>query len=145
MIKEIFEIEPIQKNSLIMFVGIFCLSFLQLYLFKNETLDKGVFIVTGLCLSLAVCWSIINILPLLFFSIFIEEKEKNNGIKIILIAEKIVFFLGLMAIGWTILLTYICYELDFCFKNFIRVSILASFIRTLFWFICLLTLGRKKT
>jgi hypothetical protein len=67
MIKEIFDIEPIQKNNLLSLTGISFLSFLQLYLFKNEILEKNTLEIIGISLSLTVCWSILNIPPLLFF------------------------------------------------------------------------------
>ena len=67
MIKEIFDIEPIQKNTLLSLTSISFLSFLQLYLFKNEIFDESPFEIIGISLALTVCWSILNVPPLLFF------------------------------------------------------------------------------
>lgn len=141
MIKEIFEIEPVQKNSLIIFVGIFFLSFLQLYIFKNDILNDGIFVIIGLCLALTVCWSIISIPPLIFFFNTVEKRRgKNNNI----ILERVVFSLGILGIGWIGLLTYISYELTICFKDFIRLSILVSVVRAAFWLIYGIVLHQKK-
>ena len=43
MIKEFFEIEPSQKNTLLSLLGISFLCFLQLYLFKIEIFENNTF------------------------------------------------------------------------------------------------------
>ena len=137
MIKEIFEIEPVQKNTLIIFIAIFSLSFLQLYLFKHSIFEENYFVIIGVCIGLSVCWSIINMPPLVFYHAFLlhgKNNIKTTGL------NYIIFKFGLLAIGWIILLTYIGYEYKFCFKELIRFSILLSFIKTFIWFI----LGIKR-
>jgi len=95
MIKEIFDIEPIQKNALLSFTSISFLSFLQLYLFKNEIFDKSSFEIIGISLSLTVCWSVLNIPPLLFFyKAEADEDQKDVQIDY----EKAIFVFGLLAI-----------------------------------------------
>jgi hypothetical protein len=132
MIKEIFDIEPIQKNALLSLTSISFLSFLQLYLFKNEIFDESSFEIIGVSLALTVCWSMLNIPSLLFFyKAEIDENENKNDVQIDY--EKAIFVFGLLAIGWITLLTYISYELKLCFKDFIRLSILTSILRTIFW------------
>lgn len=134
MIKEIFDIEPVQKNSLIIFIGVFCLSFLQIYLFKNELLENGSLIIIGICLSLTVCWSILNVLPLFLFFHFVNNKGNiKNKSEVIL--EQAIVPLGYFTLGWITLLIYISYELNICFKDFIRLSIIVSILRSLFWFL----------
>lgn len=67
MIKELFEIESTQKNVLVIFIGIFCISFLQLFLFKNSILIESAFINIGLSLALTFVWILINLLPVYSF------------------------------------------------------------------------------
>ncbi|MDI5889455.1 hypothetical protein [Flavobacterium yafengii] len=134
MIKEIFDIEPIQKNALLSLTSISFLSFLQLYLFKNEIFYKSPFEIIGISLSLTVCWSVLNIPPLLFFY-NAETPENENETNVQIEYEKVIFIFGVLAIGWITLLTYISYELKLCFKDFIRLSILTSIVRTIFWLI----------
>ena len=132
MIKEIFDIEPIQKNALLSLTSISFLSFLQLYLFKNEIFDKSPFEIIGISLALTVCWSILNVPPLIFFY-NAEAPDNENDVQIQF--EKVIFIFGVLAIGWITLLTYVSYELKLCFKDFIRLSILTSIVRTIFWLI----------
>ena len=142
MIKEIFDIEPIQKNSLIVFISILSISFLQVFLFKHEILDKSAFEIIGVCLGLTVCWYIGSILPMtLFVKATEDEEDRQNGLQL----DIVVIVCGLLALGWIILFTYIAYELNLSFKNFIRGSIAIILIRSLFWFIYGLIADRKKT
>jgi hypothetical protein len=132
MIKEIFDIEPIQKNALLSLTSISFLSFLQLYLFKNDIFNNSPFEIIGISLSLTVCWSILNIPPLyLFFHAESPERENVDQIEY----EKVIFIFGFLAIGWITVLTYISYELKLCFKDFIRLSIITSITRCGFWLI----------
>ena len=131
MIKEIFEIEPIQKNSLIVFIGICFLSFLQLYIFKKEIiLNQSIFVVIGLMFSISVCWTVLNLFSLSFF---FSKVNSNDFEKVYY--DKVIFAFGFLGICWICILTYVGYELNLTFKNFIRLSILVCLIRTLFWFI----------
>ena len=132
MIKEIFDIEPIQKNTLLSLTSISFLSFLKLYLFQNEIFDESPFEIIGISLALTVCWSILNVPPLLFFY-NAQTPDNENDIQIQY--EKVIFIFGVLAIGWITFLTYVSYELKLCFKDFIRLSILTSIIRTIFWLI----------
>jgi hypothetical protein len=130
MIKEIFDIEPIQKNALLSLTSISFLSFLQLYLFKNEIFDESPFEIIGISLALTVCWSILNIPPFAFFyNAETANQENDDQIEF----DKVIFIFGILAVGWITLLTYISYELKLCFKDFIRLSIFVSASRTIFW------------
>jgi hypothetical protein len=134
MIKEIFEIETKQKNTLIILIGIFGLSFLQLYLFKKSIFDIGIFFSIGVSFGMTICWSILNIPSLVVFAAIVDSKSPNiifdeNHRKFVL------FSLGLIALGWIATLTYIAYELNLNFKYFLRLSICVSIIRVLFWVI----------
>ena len=66
------------------------LSFLQLYLFKNEIFDKSPFEIIGISLSLTVCWSVLNIPPLLFFY-NTETPENENETDVQIEYEKVIF------------------------------------------------------
>lgn len=46
-LKEIFEAEPIQKNALIIFIGMIFISFLQIYLFEPQLMDKNILLPMG--------------------------------------------------------------------------------------------------
>jgi hypothetical protein len=139
MIKEIFEIEPIQKNSLIIFIGILFLSFLQLYIFKHNIFEEGIFVTVGISLSFSICWIILNILSVfIFFNYISGENDKSE-----LFYDKIIFLFGLLILFWISLLTYIGYELELSLKDFLRMSIMVCFIRTFFWFV-LDSLPKKK-
>ena len=79
MIKEIFEIEPIQKNSLIIFFGILFLSFLQLYIFKHNIFEEGIFVTVGISLAISICWIVLNILSVfIFFNLMSDEKDNSE-------------------------------------------------------------------
>jgi len=136
MIKEIFDIEPKQKNVLIILVGIFGLSFLQLYLFQKSIFDIGIFFSLGISLGLTVCWTILNIpsLILCFLSI-IAPDLKSDKTDDTYNYNLIIFTLGLLALGWISLLTFIAYELDFTFKYLLRLAVLMSILRTIFWYV----------
>jgi hypothetical protein len=136
MIKEIFDIEPKQKNSFLIFLAILPLTFLQLYLFKPQLLDKGTFIVIGICLALSVCWYIVSIIPALIFFNATANKEEKQDVRV----ESVLIICGLLSIAWIILLTYIAYELASNYKNFIRGSILIIILRCIFW----LVIGRIR-
>lgn len=141
MIKEIFEIEPIQKNSLIIFFGILFLSFLQLYIFKHNILEEGIFVVVGVSLAISICWIILNILSVIIFFYLVNGDSNNNSE---LFYDRIVFFFGLLVIFWISLLTYIGYELNLTFKEFLRLNIVVSASRTFLWFILNLIPKKKK-
>ena len=142
MIKEIFDIEPVQKNSLIIFLAIFCLSFLQIFLFKNELMEKGAFEIVSLCLGLTVCWYVVSILPMaLFVKATEDDEDRKNGLQV----DLVIMVCGLLALSWIIVLTYIAYEFNLTFKDFIRGSIVVVFLRSLFWFFYGLIANRKKT
>lgn len=133
MIKEIFDIEPIQKNTLILFLALFFITFLQVFLFKPEIFEKGVFITIGISLALTVSWTILNIPSMIMFVIVTQWKEGKLPSKKSLILENVVLTAGIIIIGWILMLTYISYELDLSFKTLIRIGILISFIKFLLW------------
>ena len=139
MIKELFDIEPVQKNVLIVLIGIFFVSFLQLFLFKNEILNESVFIIFGISMALTVCWSVLNILPLFFFFTYLSDGEQGNTI-----LEKMVFNLGFLALAWFILLTYISYELNLSYNVLVKILVFSSILRTIFWFVVVIIKSNKK-
>lgn len=142
MIKEIFEIEPKQKNLLIILFAISCISFLQIYLFSPETFEKGSIVVIGLSLAITVCWAILNAPPLVLFSIYINPEENADINTEINIAQ--FFMFGLLGVFWILLITYISYEIDLTPKNFARVSIGVCVLRTVAGVISLFRKDHKK-
>ncbi len=135
MIKEIFDIEPIQKNSLIGFLSICCISFLQLFLFKREIIESNSFLTIGLVLGLSISWVIIQ-LPsyILFVECTIKKEDDNEN----LLYDRIALTFGIFLLMWMIILTYIAYEFNLDFKSFIRISIILMIIKSLFWGISLI-------
>jgi hypothetical protein len=136
MIKEIFDIEPKQKNVLIILIGIFGLSFLQLYLFKKSIFDLGIFFSLGVSLGLTVCWSMLNIPSLVLFWSLIKDDPVDKKVDRT-DYQFVIFILGLLALAWISALTFISYELNFDFKYFLRLSIGVSILRILTWTIVL--------
>jgi hypothetical protein len=130
MIKDIFEIESKQKNALLSIIGITFICFLQLYLFKENILKKSSLEIIGVCLSLTVCWLLLNIVPLVLFMIFTTNYPNEiKGFQY----EKLIAVLGIIALFWVSFLTYISYELKLCFKELIRIGIISTIFRILFW------------
>ncbi len=146
MIKEIFEIEPIQKNTLIVFLGLFSLIFLQIFLFNPELFDKGVLISLLFTLGMTVSWTILSLPSMIMFFLMIEFKNGEKRNKGLLILENVILTCGLFIIGWILMLTYIAYELNFDFKDLIRLGIAVSFTRFILWSIIYLirNFRRKK-
>jgi hypothetical protein len=141
MIKEIFDIEPILKNLLIVFLCVCCISFLQLFLFKREIIVNNSFLTIGLILSLSVSWTIAQLPSLILFANCVIKNENENND---LLFDRIALCLGILLIGWMIILTYIAYELNLDFKSFIRISIVVMIIKSLFWGICVIIKNGKK-
>ncbi len=141
MIKEFFEIEPSQKNTLLSLLGISFLCFLQLYLFKIEIFENNTFEIIGISLALTVCWSVLNIIPLALFVVCQTKEENMDNVKY----GKIIFTLGVIALCWITLLTYIAYEFKLCFKELIRLGITVSLLRSVFWFIFSTLQNQKKS
>lgn len=142
MIKEIFEIEPRQKNLLIILFAITSLSFLQIYLFSPSTFDKGAFTVIGLSLALMVCQSIMYFLPstlLLFATVddFLDEDPDTD--------KKRIFMLGLFQIALIVLVTYIAFEIGCSFRNFIRASIASAVLQSIIWIIVGIIIDRRDS
>lgn len=142
MIKEIFDIEPKQKNVLIILVGIFGLSFLQLYLFKKSIFESGIFFSLGISLGLTVCWTILNIPSLALFWAVLNNPDDDKDNKFDY--QLVIFVLGLLALAWISALTFISYELNFDFKYFLRLSIGISILRILTWSIVLIIENRTS-
>jgi hypothetical protein len=130
MIKEVFEIEPIQKNSLITLGCLTCISYLQLDLFCHHIKLDNIFTSLMLSFALSICWLIANALPcFLFFKSTMKGQKKPES----LLLDRVVLVLGTLTIAWVIIFTYIGYELSLSFKNFIRISLIAIALRTLLW------------
>lgn len=137
MIKDIFEIEPIQKNSFIMFLSVLCLSFLQIFIFKRKIIEESSFVSIGVALGLSVCWVVSHLTG--FYAFFYNSRvgvnvEENDEI----LYERVALGFGLTLLFWMSLLTYIGYELQFSFKNFIRFSVSIMLTKSIFWFIVLI-------
>ncbi|MEQ8421608.1 MAG: hypothetical protein RIB64_16485 [Arenibacter algicola] len=132
-IKEFFDIEPIQKNGLLIFGFAFLVAYLQLFLFKTDFSDLDKFDKIILSLSVAVCW-IVSELPTYFF--FMNSKWmkwKNKGKVFDLIPDRIVASFGFTLILWMVILTYIGYEFDFNLNKFIRGCLIWMFAKSLYW------------
>lgn len=115
MIREIFEIEPKQKNALIIYSGISLISFLQIYIFKRELIDENFLIVLMTSLALGVCWLVLNMIPLI---IIIAAWARDGK----LIFENVIFGIGILVIAGLILLTYLGYLDNLSFKDFIEYA-----------------------
>lgn len=132
MIKEIFEIEPKQKNVLIIAVGIMGLSFLQLYLFKPEVFEIGIVYCIGIAIGITICWIILNIYSMVLFAGFMNNYfEKSYRLENF--SDKKIFILGVITISWISIYTLIGYELNLSVRYFIRLSIAVSLLRTIIW------------
>tara|TARA_R110000868_G_scaffold33215_3_gene120842 strand:+ start:4559 stop:5002 length:444 start_codon:yes stop_codon:yes gene_type:complete len=132
-IKEFFEIEPIQKNSIIVIIFVCFISFLQLYLFKDNFVNEKDFVKIALSISVAICWITAEI-PTYIFALPILIKSDANIFENRMI-EFIIISYGFGLIFWMVTATYISYELDLDMKNFIRISIAFMFFKNLYWFI----------
>ncbi len=122
-IKEFFDIEPIQKNGLLIFVFAFLISYLQLFLFKSDFYDLDLFDKIILSSSVGVCW-VASELPTYFF--FMNSKWNkwiNKGKVFDLILDRIIAAFGFTLILWMVLLTYIGYEFNLDLKIFIRTCL----------------------
>lgn len=119
MLKEFSEIEPIQKNSIVVLATLFCLSYLQLKIFDNRIETNEVFPSIILSLALSIFWLIINSIPTFLFFEYLTIGADKTKTKY----EMTVFFFGYISLLLITVIMYICYELEFDFKNFIRISI----------------------
>ncbi|EKT4502380.1 hypothetical protein AAIP31_002291 [Flavobacterium psychrophilum] len=133
--KEFFEIEPIQKNSLIVFVFVFFVSFLQLYLFKNDFLLETDLVKIFLSFSISICWVASEIPTYFLFIASRNDKYKAKGIDLNLILDRVIIGFGLSLIFWMVSITYIAFEFDLTLRVFIRVSLGWMFLKTLYWFL----------
>lgn len=119
MFKDFSEIEPIQKNSIVVLAALFCLSYLQLKIFDNRIETNEVFPSIILSLALSICWIVINFVPLYLFFEYLSIGMNKSKTKY----EMTVFFFGYISLLVITVIMYICYELEFDFKKFIRISI----------------------
>lgn len=133
--KDFIDIEPILKNSLIVFLSVCCISFLQLFLFKREFIENNAFLTIGLILSLSVSWVIAQLPSLILFARYVLKHNNDNND---LLFDRITLCLGILLLGWMIILTYIGYELNLDFRSFIRISIILMILKSLFWGICVI-------
>ena len=141
MIKQIFEIEPIQKNSLLVYVAVCCISFLQLFIFKRDIIENNSFVAVGVVMSLGICW----ILAYSFvFRIFMETNYEFLKIEKYIFTDKTILVFGFLIIFWLIFLTYVGYELNMSFKFFIRLSLAFFIVKIIFWFIAGLLIGYRN-
>lgn len=132
-IKEFFDIEPIQKNGLIIFVFAFLMSYLQLFLFKSNFSELDKFDKIILSLSVGVCW-VVSELPTYFFFMNSKwQKWKQKGIVFDFVPHRIVASFGFTIIFWMVLLTYIGYESNMNLKVFIRASLIWMFLKSSYW------------
>ena len=131
MIKEVFEIEPIQKNSLITLGCLTCISYLQLDLFSHHLKLDNIFISLMISFALSICWLISNTISCYYFFLLVTYDRKTESESPII--ERVILILGFLTVSWVILFTYIGYEFHLTFKNFIRVSLMIIFLRTLLW------------
>ncbi|GEJ39517.1 membrane hypothetical protein [Flavobacterium psychrophilum] len=133
--KEFFEIEPIQKNSLIVFLFVFFVSFLQLYLFKNDFLLETDLVKIFLSFAVSICWVASEIPTYFLFIASRNDKYKAKGIDLNLILDRVIIGFGLSLIFWMVTITYIAFEFDFTLRVFIRTSLGWMILKTLFWFL----------
>lgn len=130
-LKEFFEIEPIQKNALLVFVFMFFISFLQLYLFKKNFSIESDLVKILLSFSVSICWAISEVPTYLFASKTIikpvDRTEQNK------LTERIIIALGFTLVFWSVLATYIGYEFNVSLKIFIRCCFIFMALKTLYW------------
>ena len=135
MIKEVFEIEPIQKNSLITLGCLTCISYLQLDLFSHHLKLDNIFTSLMISFALSICWIVSNSISCYYYFQFIIYDRKSESKSPVI--DRVILIVGTLTVSWVILFTYIGYEFQLTFKNFIRVSLTIIFLRTLFWIILL--------
>ncbi|TJY31305.1 hypothetical protein [Pontimicrobium aquaticum] len=141
-IKEFFDIEPIQKNGLLIFAFAFLMSYLQLFLFKSDFSELDKFDKIILSLSIGVCW-VVSELPTYFFFMNSKwQKWKQKGMVLNFIPDRIVASFGFTIIFWMVLLTYIGFEFNMDLKTFVRTSLIVMFLKSLYWFIYFLKYTR---
>ncbi|CAM3146911.1 hypothetical protein [Flavobacterium frigoris] len=133
MIKEIFDIEPIQKNSLIMFFAISCLSFLQLFIFKRNVIEENSLLAICLSLGVSICWIISQMISYYLYADYTNNKYDEKNYLDELLYDKIALHFGFSLYFWMIVITYISFELGLTLIEFLRFSILVMFLKTIFW------------
>lgn len=134
-IKEFFDIEPIQKNGLLIFVFTSLISYLQLFLFKSNFSDLDLFDKIILSLSVGVCWAVSELPTYFFFMNSKWQKWKQKGMTFQLVPDRIVASFGFTIVLWMVLLTYIGYEFNMDLKEFIRTCLIWMFLKSLYWFL----------
>ncbi|MFP9113089.1 hypothetical protein ACLI1A_04060 [Flavobacterium sp. RHBU_3] len=124
MLKDFFEIEHKQKNTLLIFIGLTLISFLQLFIFKKKIFEGNFLILIGLSLSIALCWTILNIIPLFIILSVTLKKSK-------LVYENVIPGFGTAIIGLQVVLTYIAYKKENNFEeliDFVWISTLSLYL-----------------
>lgn len=134
-IKDFFEIEPIQKNGLLIFALSFLMAYLQLFLFKTNFSELDKFDKIILSLSVSICWIVSELPTYLFFMNSKWKKWKQKGIILNFAPDRIVASFGFTVIIWMVFITYIGYEFSMDLKTFIRASLIFMLIKSLYWFI----------
>ena len=140
--KELSEIEPIQKNSIITIIFVFFISYLQLFLFKENFEVLSLLTKIFLAISVAIIWIVIQIPSHLF--IIARRVIKKPNLKENFPLGLLILPFGFSLLIWMSLITYLCYEMSFNLKTFIRVSLIFMLIKTLFNFIFWLIIKEKS-
>jgi len=132
-LKEFFEIEPIQKNSMVVIILVFFISFLQLYLFKQNFTNESYFLQITLSISLSICWIVAEI-PSYISAVSTTTILKTNVVKKRFMKLLIISF-GFSLLFWMVMITFIGSEFNLNIKNFIRLSVTSMVLKGLFFFI----------
>ena len=133
MIKEVFDIEPIQKNGILVFSFVSLVSYLQLYLFKTEFIELDKFDKIILSFSVGVCWIMAELPTYFFFMNSKWLKWKNKGKIVTLAPDRIIVSFGFSLIFWMVLLTFIGYEYNVDLKLFIKISVIWMLAKSIYW------------
>ena len=131
-IKDFIEIEPKQKHIIITSVGLFSISFLQIFLFKRELMNGNFLILIVISLALSFFWYLVNSLSVIFFFLSLKSKSQKEDKEPT--PYLIITFLGFLFLSWIFLLTFIAYEKRLSFNEFIKASAIISIIKSFFWF-----------
>lgn len=132
-LKEFFEIEPIQKNSMVVIILVFFISFLQLYLFKTNFISESYFLQITLSIALSICWIVAEIPSYIYAvsttTILKKDVVKKRFMKLLIIS------VGFSLLYHMVTVTYVSTELNLSIKNFIRLSVFTMLLKSLVFFI----------
>lgn len=139
MIKQVFEIEPIQKNSLLVYVAVCFMSFLQLSFLKKEIVESNNFFAIGLVLGMSLCW-IVSSLP--SFIIFISLMMKYDFPYYRKLLDKFILFFGFIILFWMLIQIFLIFQFKLDLAEFIYLNILILVVRNLIWITWILILNK---